>query len=503
MSDSELDFDVVVVGCGTTGLTLARLLTRAGVRVAVVDRWRLPVSYPRATHLDDETMRVFQTLGLAHMEPGFTGVGFYRFIDPQGRVVMEFDMHLGLTAQGWQSDYMFQQPDWESVMRGLVQESSFGTSFYGFQLLELEDTGEAAHLLLREASSGEETRISASYVVGCDGANSTVRRLMASEQIDFNATHRSLIVDIKPFVRSENLPDNLDSFIRGGIRNPITYLSIAQGQLRFEWLLRPDDDAREFERVNRVYELLSEWFRPSEYRIARADVYQWRAVLSDPWRNGRLFIAGDACHEMPPHLGQGMCSGIRDATNLAWKLPLVIRGEASPDLLDTYESERSPHVRVIVETAGMMANQIEGMEELPPHIEPPPVEERGAIRPPMGPGIFNDGDRWAGVLSEQPSLADGTLLDDVVGFQFALVGNDATLGDVTGDAEAALRALGIRVVCESSGEVEAWLGRLEVGAVLVRPDRYVYGTATTPAEVGNLISRLEAQLLRHESAVSK
>jgi 3-(3-hydroxy-phenyl)propionate hydroxylase len=502
MSDAKRDFDVVVVGCGTTGLTLARLLTSAGVRVAVVDRWRLPVSYPRATHLDDEIMRVFQTLGLAHMEPGFTGVGFYRFVDPKGRVVMEFDMHLGLTTQGWQSDYMFQQPDWESAMRGLVQESSVGTTFFGFQLLEVEDTGEAAHLLLREGSSGEETRISASYVVGCDGANSAVRRLMASEQIDFHATHRSLIVDIKPFVSSPNLPDNLDSFIRGGIRNPITYLSIAQGQLRFEWLLRPDDDANEFERPNRIYELLSEWFRPSEYRIARADVYQWRAVLSDPWRDGRIFIAGDACHEMPPHLGQGMCSGVRDATNLAWKLPLVIRGEASPDLLDTYESERSPHVRVIVETAGMMANQIEAMEELPPHIEPPPVEERGAIRPPMGPGIFNDGDRWAGTLAEQPRLADGTLLDDVVGFRFALVGNPANLGDISQESEALLDRLDVRVVSDSSAEVEAWLGRLEVGAVLVRPDRYVCGTATSPSEAADLITRLESQLLKHETAVS-
>ena len=152
-----------------------------------------------------------------------------------------------------------------------------------------------------------------------------------------------------------------------------------------------------------------------------------------------MFIAGDAAHETPPHLGQGMCTGIRDATNLAWKLPLVIRGEAPQELLDTYESERKPHTTVFIETAAMMANQIEQMVEVPAHMEPPPPEARKTLRPPLGPGIVRAGDRWAGVLSEQPELADGTLLDDVVGFRLALIGSDAALGDIA--ATAAARAL--------------------------------------------------------------
>jgi len=494
MPESPQAFDVAVVGCGTTGLTLARLLAEAGVSVAVIDRWRMPVSFPRATHLDDETMRVFQTLGVAHMEPSYNGVGTYRFLDPHGRAVMEFDMGLGLTAQGWQSDYMFHQPDWESVLRGMVHEADSATTFYGWRLAEIEDDGDALDILLREESSGTETRIAASYVVGCDGANSSVRRLMDSEQIDFDATHRSLIVDIQPYVQSSNLPDNLDTFIQAGIRNPITYLPIAAGLLRFEWLLRPDDDTNDFERLERIYDLLSEWFQPHEYRIARADVYRWRAVLSDPWRTGRVLIAGDACHQMPPHLGQGMCSGVRDATNLAWKLPLVVRGEAPDELLDTYESERSPSIRVMVETAGMMANQIEDMESVPAHMEPPPVEARGPLRPPLGPGVLVEGDPCAGVLSEQPRLQDGMRLDDAVGFAFALVGTASALGELGDDFRARSGRLGIHIVSESGGEVQEWLDRLGVGAVLVRPDRYIFGSASTSDEVNTLLTRLEAHI---------
>ena len=500
MTDSAEHFDVAVVGCGTTGLTLAHLLARADVRVAVIDRGRLPVSFPRATHLDDETMRAFQTLGVAHMEPRYIGVGTYRFLDPRGTVVMEFNMNRGLTDQGWNSDYMFHQPDWESVLRGFIEEASSATSYYGRQLLDIDDDDSAARLLLRDISSGAETRISAGYVVGCDGAHSAVRKLMGAEHVDYHATHRSLIVDIEPFVTSPGLPGNLDSFIQAGLRNPVTFLYLSRGMLRFEWLLRPDDDTREFEQLRRVYALLEPWFRPSEYRIARADVYQWQAVVADRWRNRRLFIAGDAAHETPPHLGQGMCTGIRDATNLAWKLPLVVRGEAPAELLDTYESERKPHTTVFIETAAMMANQIEDMVEVPAHMEPPPPEARKTLRPPLGPGVVNAGDPWAGTLSEQPRLADGTRLDDLVGFRFALVGSDAVLGDVVAAAGRSLARLGIQVISASSDGLKAWLSRLAVGAVLVRPDRYLFGTADTPADVEALIASLEAVLQRSGKA---
>ena len=490
MTDSPEHFDVAVVGCGTTGLALAHLLASTDIRVAVIDRWRLPVAFPRATHLDDETMRAFQTFGLAHMEPRYIGVGIYRFLDPEGRVVMEFDMNRGKTDQGWNSDYMFHQPDWESVMRGFVEEATTATTFYGWQLLDVQEDDEAARVLLRDTSSGAETQISASYVVGCDGAHSVVRRLMGSQHVDFHATHRSMIVDIEPFVTSPDLPPNLDLFIQAGLRNPVTFIYLSRGMLRFEWLLRSDDDTREFEKLDTVYRLLEPWFRPSEYRIARADVYQWQAVVADRWRKRRLFIAGDAAHENPPHLGQGMCSGVRDALNLAWKLPLVIRGEASPAILDTYESERKPHTTVFVEISAMMANQIEDMVEVPAHMEPPPVEEREQLRPPYGPGIFSAGDRWAGTLSAQPELADGTRLDDLVGFRFALIGSDSVIGDLSAGARSILQRLGIKAVSASSDSLKSWLSRLGVGAVLVRPDRYVFGTADSPTEVESLLTGL-------------
>ena len=489
-----MDVDVAVIGCGTTGLTLAHLLAQSGVKVAAIERWRLPVSFPRATHIDAETMRVFQTLGLAHMEEDYIGVGVYRFLDPHGRVVMEFDMNLGMTEQGWDSDYMFHQPDWESVMRGRLVESEFATPFYGWELLDLDEDADTVAVTIRDVSTGQQRSLSASYVVGADGANSRVRQLIGSGFTDFDATHRSLILDFEPFVQSENLPDNLDSFIVGGIRNPLTYLAIAKGGLRIEEMLRPDDDSAEFESLPHIHEVLRPYFQPSEYRLWRADVYEWKARLYSPWRSGRVLIAGDACHTTPPHIGQGMCSGVRDATNLAWKLPLVIRGEASPDLLDTYESERAPHVRPMIETAAIMANQIEDMVDVPAEMEPPPAEARKTMRPPCGPGVFHGDDRWAGTLSAQPTLADGTRMDDVVGFAFALIGTEAALAGVMSGAESLRAELGLRLIARSTGEIGAWLDAMGVEAVLVRPDRYIFGTADGAEHVEDLLDALRAEI---------
>jgi 3-(3-hydroxy-phenyl)propionate hydroxylase len=489
--DEPEQFDVIVIGCGTTGLALARLLSSAGVRVAAVDRWRLPVAFPRATHLDDETMRAFQTLGLASMEPTYTRPHTYKFYDPEWRPVMELESPAGVTNQGWEPSYMFHQPEFEAKLRGAVHEAQTATTFFGWRLIEIEQTDSSVSVRLADVSTGVETRLLGSFVVGCDGANSQVRTTMDIEQTNYRANHRSLIVDVHPFAPCTKLPSD-GSFIQAGIRNPFTYVPIAHPRLRFEELLRPEDDTAEFESMNHVYGLLNEWLRPSEYRILRADVYEWCAVVASPWRRGRLLLAGDACHEMPPHTGQGMCSGIRDAFNLAWKLIRVTRGDSSPDLLETYETERAPHVAVFVQTAADLANQIEEMKPSPTDAGPPPVTKRKTLRPAMGSGVTDASDPWAGQLSWQPKLRDGTKLDDAVGFEFALVGQASVIDAAARSLQGDWDRLRLRVIRDSSSGVAEWLEELDTKVVLVRPDRYIFGTARTPRDLEDLTTRLQA-----------
>lgn len=482
--------DIAVIGCGTTGLALARLLELEGLTVAVIDRGRMPMARPRATHLDDETMRAFQTMGLSDLGGTFSLVGTYRHYDAKWRTVMAMDMNRGLTEQGWQSDYMFHQPDFEAVLRGHAQGYAGASTFFGWEVTGLEATDDEVVLSTREIATDRPSRITASYVVGADGANSFVRRSMAATQTDHHATHRSLIVDIVPLVEDERVPGR-DSWIQGAIRNPLTVIPIAAPRVRFELMLRPDDDSAEFERSEKAYEVIAPWYAPHEYRVLRCDVYEWRSLTADQWRVGRLLLAGDSAHTMPPHLGQGMCSGIRDATNLAWKLGRVVRGDSPDSLLDTYQSERRPHVLTFTTLAAQLANGVEALEAPD---EEPEMFSAPVMRPPLGPGIRDEDEGVAGTLSAQPRTPQGELLDDVVGYRFALVATPEALaaaGSTTGDLLAGLDVVAVET---GTGPVADWLAGLGVAAALVRPDRYLFGAAVDPTEVDALVARLGTAL---------
>lgn len=482
--------DVAVIGCGTTGLALARLLQTEGLSVAVVDRGRLPMARPRATHVDDETMRAFQALGLSELEKDFSLVGTYRHYDARWRTVMAMAMNRGRTEQGWQSDYMFHQPDFESVLRGHLYAYDRADTYFGWDASLVADTGDEVVLNLRETATGQERTVRAGYVVGCDGANSPIREALGCTRTDHHATHRSLIIDIVPLVEKKELTSR-DSWIQGAIRNPLTVVPIAAPRVRFELMLRDDDVDAEFERTEKAYEVLAPWIAPHEYRLLRSDVYEWRSLTADTWRAGRVFLAGDAAHTMPPHLGQGMCSGIRDATNLAWKLGRVLRGESAPELLDTYESERRPHVLTYTTVSADLANRIEGLEAPD---EEPEVFQATALRPLLGPGVVRDGDPVAGTLSPQPRTTAGGLLDDVVGYRFAVIADPGVLSGVSDATRALLARLDVGVIDDLSKGLRGWLGELEVGAVVVRPDRYLYGTADDAAALDVVLAGLDDAL---------
>jgi 3-(3-hydroxy-phenyl)propionate hydroxylase len=272
----------------------------------------------------------------------------------------------------------------------------------------------------------------------------------------------------------------------------LTFTPIAAPRWRLELMLRPDDDSAVFERTEKAYELLSPWFSPDEYRMLRCDVYEWRSLTASPWRAGRVFLAGDSAHTMPPHLGQGMCSGIRDATNLAWKLGRVVRGDSPTDLLDTYETERRPHVDAYTTLSAQWANKIEALVGTE---EDPPLLRAETLRPRLGPGARVDTNELAGTLSAQPRAASGDLLDDVVGYRFAVVGDPAVLSGTSDRTKALLESLGAHVLEEFSGEVRDWVTGLGAAAVIIRPDRYLFGSAGNSAELDGLVAALETTLL--------
>ena len=491
--DQEMTYDVAVVGGGPTGLTLAYLLSAKGVRVAVVDPNRIVCPFPRATHLDDETMRTLQSLGLAEMEASFLCMEGMSYLDQDGVPFFDMIMPVDVSDQGWRRDYQFFQPDFEARTRGALSKSDTVVMWLGWEATGIDQDQGSARLSIKERATGEARTLSAAYVVGCDGASSFVRRAIDPEIEDLDGTQRSLIIDVHAFKRPRGV-SNSSGFILYEGDDPITYVPLQKPMHRFEYMLAPHETNHEAEDPRSVYRRLARWLDPDHYRIMRTGVYEWHAHLVTQWRDGRLFLAGDAAHEMPPLLGQGMCSGIRDAVNLAWKMAAVLAGDAGDSLLDTYQSERLPAVRPYIEQSAMIANVIHGFSASDQRPERSAPHVGAQFRPPIGPGLHDDKEPSGGRLAPQPRSQSGKLLDDQVGYNFVVVGDSNAVAGVSARTRATWNRWGVVVLADLDHELRSWLAGFGADTALIRPDRYVYATAAGPTALDEITERFAADM---------
>jgi 3-(3-hydroxy-phenyl)propionate hydroxylase len=441
--------DVAILGYGPIGALLANLLGQAGLTVAVYERETAVFPLPRAVHFDGEVMRIFQSAGLAERiaaatRPSSQGM---HFVNAEGQTLMVRRGVEGRGPQGWPNNWYFHQPALEEILREGV------TRFPNVKV----------HLG-REISDVSE--LDARFIVGCDGARSLVRRAIGSRQHDLGLHQPWLVVDLfcKPdSPRVMALPEYTVQLCDPA--RPMTVVNVGRERRRWEIMLMPGDDPARLTEPDIFWPMMKRWLGPDDAVLERAAVYTFHSVVQEGWRRGNLLLAGDACHQTPPVLGQGMCAGMRDAANLAWKLKAVLQGGAPASLLDTYESERRPHVAAFIELAVKLGAILQ-------EIDPAKAAERdrrftaGAEmfdfpQPQLGPGCRTDGPPPVGTIFPQPLLPDGRLMDEAVGPRFAIVGDVGLLADRQQEA----------VVLPGIGA--DWLAQRGLRAALLRPDRYI------------------------------
>ena len=451
---------VLIAGMGPVGATLAALLARHGVSVIACERETEVYRLPRAAHFDAEIMRLFQQLGLADaMLPHSRPVGGYDFINAAGEMLMQFATSPE-TAQGWASGYLFHQPALEEMLRDGLKAANVET-LTGWSLTGFTDDGTGVTATLTD---GNDTRtVRAQFLVGCDGGNSFVRKTLGIGLDDYGFDEPWLVVDTVMPDESHLKPHGVQLCDPA---RPVTIMPMSPGRRRWEFMLLPHETPEEMMAPGKVEALMAPYMGKGEVEIVRRAVYRFHGLVAKEWRKGRVVLAGDSAHQMPPFAGQGMCSGLRDAANLAWKLALVLDGKADIKLLDTYQAEREPHVRGFIELAIAMgkvvcmqdaeaakardAGMIAGHKAGGAAPLPPP--------PPMIGGALHASPR-AGELSPQYAR-----FDDARGNGAWLLhrGQSVESDDVE--------------VVDVSGLTpwETWLGEAE--AALIRPDRYVFGT---------------------------
>lgn len=501
-------YPVAIVGAGPTGLTLANLLGRAGVNAVLIERNATTVGEPRAVSIDDESLRTMQSAGLVDtvMAKVVPGYGSHYYYAP-GRSCFVRVEPTG-TPYGYPRRNAFRQPILERQLReGLARFAGVHTLF-GHTLTAFSPAPDRVALSV-QGPGGDALGIGCDYLVGCDGASSTVRHGLGIKLEGSSFSERWLIVDLE---NSENRTRHTEVFCNP-IRPCIT-LPGPERTRRFEFMLHPHEREEELLAASTIERLLAEHGAHPRSTIRRKVVYTFHARVATRWSSGRVFLAGDAAHLTPPFAGQGMNSGLRDAHNLAWKLALVARGQAGPGILASYEPERRDHAWQMIELALRMGRIMAPRSRLGAFLVQsgfriiglwPPARDYVAQmkykpKPRFARGFVVPDRRSArrtlvGRMFPQPTVrtADGRRLrlDEVLGDRFALLarGDDARLlaslqqpvweqlgtvrVAVCPPGPAASFPPGVVVVTEDDDSCAAAFAGYPGHVILLRPDHYV------------------------------
>ncbi|MFE7746665.1 bifunctional 3-(3-hydroxy-phenyl)propionate/3-hydroxycinnamic acid hydroxylase [Nocardia sp. NPDC057455] len=525
---TAIDVDVLVVGAGPVGLTLANMLGMYGVRTRVVEERPTLIDYPRGVGLDDESLRTFQAIGLVdRVLPHTTPNQIMRFVDARRRLLAE----IAPTDEqfGWPKRNGFVQPLVDAeLLAGLARfphvEVAWETA-----MTTCVDAGDRVTVEL--ATAGGPSTVTARYVVGCDGGRSATRRRMGVSFEGTTSPTRWLVVDLA----SDPLGHpNIE--VAADPARPNVSVSIAHGIRRFEFMIHDDEPDELAEDPAFVARMVAPFVpHPERLEVIRRRVYTHHSRIAGAFRSGRMLLAGDAAHLMPVWQGQGYNSGIRDAANLGWKLAAVVRGQAGDSLLDSYDLERRKHARAMIDLSTMVGRVISPTDRkvaavrdalvraaaaIPPvkryvlgmRFKPMPRYERGAV--------VHDWSRSpkssVGTLFVQPRVdtrdrAD-VLLDEVLGPWFAVLCWNNRPREVLGaTAFERWKALGARffearpsaqlrwtghddpdvvVVGDRTGALKRWFDGGLDSVLFLRPDRCVAG-----ASIAQLAPELSADLL--------
>ncbi len=523
---------VVVVGAGPCGVTIANYLGTFGIQTILVERSTEILDYPRAVGADDETLRSWQGVGLAHdLLKDMIQNAPARYHNSKGECFAQVSP--GEQPHGWPRRNLFIQPLTEKTLRKGLERFDCVTPMLGWEVKSLVQNDHGVELEVLGANAAALT-IEADYVVGADGGRSTIRGLVGIELTGMTHANKWLVIDI--------INDPLDepyTAIHCHPQRPSMSIHLPYGYRRLEYQLLPGEDEEKVLEPHNLERLMRQHYPGTQPlpEVKRARIYLHHSRIADKFQVGRVFVAGDAAHLQPPFFGQGLNSGMRDATNIAWKLALVLRGVAHPRILESYDSERRDHAEAMVNFATWMGNFykpynrltewfrdlfFKSIQALPAardyilqlRFKPMSRYTRGIVVPLSKPAGRADP---VGRMFMQPLVeVDGKAqkLDDVVGPNFVVLGlradparhlssrNLAFLEKIgarllhvhpsrSPDRDNSRRA-GVLDVDDVQGKFRDW--RMKHPAwdfIVVRPDRYVAAVGSCQ-DAGRLVDSLEA-----------
>ncbi len=466
------DVDVLLIGLGPVGAAAANLLGRYGVRTLAIDKAAEVFTMPRAIVLDNEALRILQLAGLEEGAFATHAIAKVQMHSPlfgpyaRANTAGDLDGHPRLVT--------FYQPELEHVLRSRLARYACVHTALSTELVDYSENADGISATIKQAD-GTLATVRARYLVGVDGAGSPVRHQAGLGFEGKTFSEDWLVVD------AIGVPDPIDHVeFFCDPRRPTPHMVAPGGRQRWEFKLAPGETREQMERPEQIRALLAPWCDTDLVTIERTAVYRFHARIVERFSRGRVFLAGDAAHITPPFVGQGLVAGLRDAANLCWKLAWVVHGRAAPAILDSYDTERRPHAKSIIQLALLMgrlvmpANRLAALgvhglmallQRLPVtrawfgdlKIKPLNRFKRGLFQPGAGRArLVRGGLLPQGLVRSSPDTAC-RLSDEVLGPHLNLIGFGC-------DARAALRPeLQARWLC-AGGRIVQLRHRGQVGA---------------------------------------
>jgi len=477
-------FDICIIGYGPVGATLSGLLSSLGLSVLVIEKNNGVSPTARAINTDSEQLRTFNFLNIApKIIANSRKIKKVHFTDSEFNPYSTIDIPKEDNL-GWPPALLFYQPELETIIRDSNLKYKNLKILENTKAVNIEDTNP---IRVDIRNDRKDSRIYCKYLIGCDGANSFVRKYIDSKLIDFGFDQDWIVIDAHTTKQIDISKDEAKQICDPNRLQ--TYVPGRRNHKRFEFKLLKGETKKDFTK-KKVWELLSPWINKNNSKIERAVVYKFHACIADKWKDKNIFIAGDAAHQMPPFLGAGMGTGIRDVFNLAWKIFLVIKGKANVNLLETYQLEREPHANWTVQQAkliGEMMEQFSYREKGEKYV--PSNTGYGEVFPHLANGYY--GDPTDGLIATpfcrfnlDSSEKDS---DEYFGWNFGLISKKKLPKEIN----LILKKMNIKFLSVNDNKLKNYFK--DANYLLIRPDKYLFSRSRTNSELKEALCELEKQ----------
>tara|TARA_B100000287_G_scaffold160775_2_gene151654 strand:+ start:1912 stop:3372 length:1461 start_codon:yes stop_codon:yes gene_type:complete len=477
----NFDYDVVIVGLGPTGGVLANLIAKHNLSIKILEKENQLYNLPRAVHFDDEIMRVFETIGISEnfLKQTIINKGT-RFIDENNNLLLDWPRPKVITENGWYPSYRFHQPDLERNLRKKLSNFKKVSISQNSDVFNVENKKDHVEVTYKNVKTEKENILRSKYVIGCDGGRSFVRKAIDAGIDDLGFEQRWAVIDVLLKTKNIELPDRTIQYCSSS--RPATYCRNVGRRRRWEIALKDEKDEKQFLREENLWKFLNRWVSKEDIKIERKAVYTFQSAIAKKWQKGRIFLAGDAAHLSPPFMGQGMCAGIRDASNLAWKIAFCCQNEHNIKLLNSYQSERYKNVKEYILTTmnmGKLLNEMGGtnVSKTVKNAEDG-SKTMSTIKPSMGPGLGSLKDKNRGKIFPNIKFDKNKTIDEFYDKKIILFSkknyNQNNISNVSGDKFEEL--IGI-------------LKKFNSEALIVRPDRYILSSTNENNNINDFVEK--------------